>query len=115
VPERFSDDEVRAAIEALLAPDRFREAERRIAGAIPQLQQLLASALGEAGWLDETRERHLERIAAIEDPAERLTALRTLLAEETRVGMMVGVAVGWELARELDDDSSAAGESPGSG
>ena len=29
-------------------------------------------------------------------------ALRTLLAEETRMGMLVGVAVGWELARELE-------------
>jgi hypothetical protein len=28
--------------------------------------------------------------------------VRTLLAEETRIGMLVGVAVGWELARELD-------------
>ncbi len=32
---------------------------------------------------------------------ERLRALRTLLAEETRLGMLVGVAVGFELAREL--------------
>ena len=28
--------------------------------------------------------------------------MRTLLAEETRMGMLVGVAVGWELARELE-------------
>ena len=27
--------------------------------------------------------------------------MRTLVAEETRVGMLVGVAVGFELAREL--------------
>jgi hypothetical protein len=30
--------------------------------------------------------------------------LETLLAEETRMGMLVGVAVGWELARELDSE-----------
>jgi len=113
VPERFSDDQVRTAIEALLAPERFSEAERRIAAAVPQLQQLLASALGEAGWLDATREQHLERIASIEEPGQRLTELRTLLAEETRVGMMVGAAVGWELARELG--LPAEGESPPSG
>jgi hypothetical protein len=35
------------------------------------------------------------------DDEERLTAVRTLLAEETRVGMMVGVAVGWALAERL--------------
>ena len=29
---------------------------------------------------------------------ERVTAVRTLLAEEARMGMMVGVAVGWALA-----------------
>jgi hypothetical protein len=28
--------------------------------------------------------------------------VRTLLAEETRLGMLIGVAVGWELARELE-------------
>ena len=27
--------------------------------------------------------------------------MRTLLAEEARMGMMVGVAVGWALAEEL--------------
>jgi hypothetical protein len=33
--------------------------------------------------------------------------MRTLLAEETRLGMLVGVAVGLELARELNQ-----GETP---
>jgi hypothetical protein len=33
---------------------------------------------------------------------ERTRAVRTLLAEETRLGMLIGVAVGWELARELE-------------
>jgi hypothetical protein len=28
--------------------------------------------------------------------------VRTLLADETRIGMLVGVVVGWELARELE-------------
>jgi len=39
--------------------------------------------------------------AELPDVEERITALRTLLAEETRVGMFVGVAVGFGLAREL--------------
>ena len=98
----YSDDDIRAAIEALLEPGRFAEAERRVSAAAPQLQQMLAGVLAEGGWLDAPREQALARIASIEDPHERLTALRTLLAEETSVGMMVGVAVGWELARELD-------------
>jgi hypothetical protein len=98
----YSDDDVRTAIEALLEPGRFGEAERRVAMAAPQLQQVLGSVLAEGGWLDASREQALARIASIEDPAERLVQLRTLLAEETRIGMMVGVAVGWEIARELD-------------
>jgi hypothetical protein len=102
----FSDDEVRAAIEALLEPERFREAEGRVAAAAPQLQQLLASVLSETGWLDATREQQLAKIASIEEPEQRLLELKTLLAEETRVGMMVGVAVGWELARELDSQDT---------
>jgi hypothetical protein len=99
---RYSDDDVRAAIEALLEPGRFGEAERRVAAAAPQLQQVLASVLAEGGWLDASREQALAKIASVEDAEERLVQLRTLLAEETRIGMMVGVAVGWELARELE-------------
>jgi hypothetical protein len=98
----YSDDDVRAAIEALLEPGRFGEAERRVAAAAPLLQKVLASVLAEAGWLDAPREEALARLAAIEDPDERLVAIRTLLAEETSLGMMVGVAVGWELAHELE-------------
>jgi hypothetical protein len=98
----YSDDDVRAAIEALLEPGRFAEAERRVAAAAPQLQQVLASVLAEGGWLDVAREQALAKIASVEDPEERLVQLRTLLAEETRIGMMVGVAVGWELGRELE-------------
>ena len=38
------------------------------------------------------------KAATTPDDDERLRAVRTLLAEETRMGMLVGVAVGWELA-----------------
>jgi hypothetical protein len=99
---KFTDEQVERAIEALLEPERFRDAERRVAAAAPQLQRVLAAALAEGGWFDATHEDQLTRAAAHDDAGERLTALRTLLAEEARLGMMVGVAVGWELARELD-------------
>ena len=101
MPERFTDEQLSAALDALTDPERFREIERRVATAAPQLQQILATALAEGGWFDSTHEQQLVNVAAIEDPGERLTHLRTLLAEETRIGMLVGVAVGWELAREL--------------
>jgi hypothetical protein len=32
--------------------------------------------------------------------------VRTLLAEETRLGMLVGVAVGFELSRELGQSAT---------
>ena len=35
---------------------------------------------------------------------QRLNAVRRLLAEETRVAMLIGVAVGFELAHELIDN-----------
>ena len=41
------------------------------------------------------------RAAGVADPDERVTAVRTLVAEETRVSMLVGVAVGYELAQVL--------------
>ena len=81
---------------------RFRAAESRVTAAAPQLQKVLASALAEGGWFDATHEEQIARVLEIEDPGEQLVALRTLLAEEARIAMMVGVAVGWELARELE-------------
>ena len=99
--ERFSDEQLSAALAALSDPGRFTEIERRVAAAAPQLQQVLVGALAEGGWFDSAHEERLAGIAAIEDPQERLTHFRTLLAEEARMGMLVGVAVGWELAREL--------------
>ena len=42
------------------------------------------------------------RAAGAADPDERIAAVRTLIAEETRVSMLIGVAVGYELARQLE-------------
>jgi hypothetical protein len=41
------------------------------------------------------------RAAGRPDPDERIAAVRTLVAEETRVSMLIGVAVGYELAQIL--------------
>src|SRR5213080_4047454 len=99
---RFTDAEVDAAVEALSEPERFRAVEDRVTRIAPQLQRILALALGSGGWFEEGHERELRRAATAADEGERVTAVRTLLAEETRMGMLVGVAVGWELARELE-------------
>src|SRR3954447_18162351 len=103
VPERqFTDAEVDAALEALTDPERFRAAESRVARMAPQLQRILAEALSQGGWFGEAHEGELLKAATTPDPDERIRAVRSLLAEETRIGMLVGVAVGWELARELE-------------
>lgn len=103
VPERqFTDAELEAAVEVLSDPERFRAAETRVGRVAPQLQRILGEALSEGGWFGEAHEAQILKAATTPDPDERIRALRTLLAEETRIGMLVGVAVGWELARELD-------------
>lgn len=100
---RFTADEVDAAVEALGAdPDRFGHAQEVVTHAAPGLQRILDEALHAGGWFGEAHEGQVGRVAALEDPGERGVALRTLLAEETRLGMLVGVAVGLELARQLD-------------
>jgi hypothetical protein len=98
----FTDAQVEAALQALSEPGRFREAEQRVARVAPQLQRVLNAALHEGGWFDQAHESQVRQAADAQDVAERATAIRTLLAEETRMGMLVGVAVGWELARELN-------------
>jgi hypothetical protein len=99
----YTDEQLDAAVEALSDPQRFREAETAVAQAAPKLQRILGEALASGGWFAESHESELGKAIAIEDPEERRTAVRVLLAEETRLGMMVGVAVGWALAAELAD------------
>jgi hypothetical protein len=99
---RFSDEELDAAIAALADRERFREAESVIAQAAPKLQLVLGQALSEGGWFGDSHDDEVRKAATLEgDDAERITAMKTLLAEETRMGMLVGVAVGWALATEL--------------
>jgi hypothetical protein len=92
-----------AAIEALSDRDRFREAESVVTAAAPKLQRILAEALEDGGWFGEAHEVEVRKAAEASSDAERITAIRTLLAEEARMGMMVGVAVGWALAEELSN------------
>jgi hypothetical protein len=111
VPEESNLD---AAIDRLLDPARFAQAERAIARAAPQLQKVLAAALAEGGWFGEPHEAEALKAATTPDPEERIAAVRSLLAEEARMGMMVGVAVGWALNEEMsasvEDREPAANE-----
>src|SRR5215207_6148409 len=107
------ESEFEAAIERLLDPERFSEAERIVARAAPQLQKVLAAAMAEGGWFGEPHEAETLRAATVPDPDERLTAVRALLAEEARMGMMVGVAVGWALREEMNGPGNGEDEPKG--
>lgn len=113
MPDRpYTAAEVDAAVAALQEPDRLAHAQEVVTHAAPSLQRVLAEALAAGGWFGPTHETEVVKVAATEDPRERLSAVRTLVAEETRLGMMVGVAVGFELAHELRrgrPEASAAG------
>jgi hypothetical protein len=98
---RYSAEEVDAAVAALADPERFAHAQEIVTHAAPALQHVLNEALAEGGWFGGAHEAQINRVAAEDDPEERLRAVRTLVAEETRLGMLVGVAVGFELAHEL--------------
>jgi hypothetical protein len=99
-----------AAIERLGGADRFAEAESGVAQAAPQQQRVLAAALAEGGWFGESHESESLKAATVPDPDERIAAVRTLLAEEARMGMMVGVAVGWALKEEMSEGEGPEGE-----
>jgi hypothetical protein len=104
------DEQLEAAIERLSDVERFAEAEQIVTRAAPQLQRVLASALAEGGWFGESHEAETLKAATVPDPDQRIAAVRTLLAEEARMGMMVGVAVGWALREETAAREDAEGE-----
>ena len=101
VDRAYTDAELEAAIAAIADPERLREAENLVARTAPSLQRVLAPALEEGGWFDLGHNQAVQEAAGHDDVGERVRAVRTMLAEETRLGMLVGVAVGFELAREL--------------
>ena len=88
-------------MEALGDPERFAHAQEIVTHAAPGLQRVLNEALHEGGWFSGAHEGQIRQVVAGDDPHDREQAIRLLLAEETRLGMLVGVAVGLELAREL--------------
>jgi hypothetical protein len=111
VPERaHTDAELDAAIAAITDPGRLREAQDLVLRAAPALQRVLAEAIADGGWFDLAHEQAVREATSEEDPEARLRTVRTLLAEETRLGMLVGVAVGFELSRTLNQASGNENE-----
>ncbi|MBS1868131.1 MAG: hypothetical protein JSS99_00535 [Actinobacteria bacterium] len=101
----YTDAEIDAALAALNEEGRLREAQALVARAAPQLHRVLDEALAAGGWFGETHEQAVATAAEAGDVEARRQAIGTLVAEETRLGMLVGVAVGFELARTLDDST----------
>jgi hypothetical protein len=103
VPDRraYTADEVEAAVAALSEPGRLDAAQRLVGANAPGLQRILNEALHESDWFGSAHQAAVLDAAGKADVDERLAAVRTLIAEETGVSMLIGVAVGFELAHEL--------------
>ncbi len=86
----YTDADLDAAITALSEPGRLREAQDVVARAAPALQRVLDEALHEGGWFDSAHEQAVREAAGEDDLGQRALAVRTLIAEETRLGMLVG-------------------------
>jgi hypothetical protein len=102
-PRSYTAAEVDAAVARLQDPDRFAHASDVVTHAAPSLARVLDEALDQGGWFGSAHDDLLRKASEREDPDDRLEAVASLVAEQTRVGMLVGVAVGFELARELAD------------
>ena len=122
LPDRsYSAAEVDEALAALVEPGRLAHAQDVVVHAAPTLQRMLAEALAEGGWFGTVHDAEINRVAGEQDEGERASAVGTLVAEQTRLGMFVGVAVGFELAHELAlgrepsgavDDEAQDGQEP---
>jgi hypothetical protein len=107
VERPYTAAEVDIAIAALQQPERLRHAQEVVTHAAPALQRALAEALQEGGWFGEAHDAEVARAAGEADDLQRQRAVAALVAEQTRLGMFVGAAVGFQLARELERGAEA--------
>ena len=115
MPERraYSDAEIDAAVAKLTEPERLETAQRIVEHSAPQLQRILNEALEAGDWFGSAHQQAVLQAAGTADPDERIARVRTLIAEETRVSMLVGVAVGLELGHLLLDATTATATEEG--
>ena len=110
---RHTAEQVDAAVARLGDAERFAHAQEIVTHAAPGLQRILGEALHAGGFFDSAHDGETSRVALLDDPEQRLLGVRTLVAEETRIGMLVGVAVGLELAGELRRQDTDPTPTPG--
>ncbi|MGB0873394.1 MAG: hypothetical protein ACPGWS_04775 [Solirubrobacterales bacterium] len=104
--QQFSKEDLQEVIEGLGEVSGFDAIEGRLEQIAPQLQQLLDGALKAGGWFDDAHESVVLRTATVPDQEQRIAELRNFVLEQTRLGMLVGVAVGWEISERLDSRRS---------
>ena len=97
----YSEQELEAAVQALADPSRLEEAQRLVIAQAPQLQRIFDQALASADWFGSAQRAEVVKAAGTADPDERMAAVGRLVDEETRVSMLIGVAVGFEVAHQL--------------
>ena len=97
-------------MQALSEPDRLEDAQRVVSSSAPALQRIFDQALHSAEWYGSARRAEVVRAAGVADPDERMEAVGRLIDEESRVSMMIGVTVGFELAHQLMEREPAPGK-----
>ena len=98
----YTAQQVDAAVQAISDPERLRRAEQVVTHAAPGLQRIIDEALHDGGWFSQGHEQQVSQAAAEPDLHARVGRLQQLLADESRLAMLVGVTVGFELHRELE-------------
>ena len=91
-------DELVGQLEADRDADQHRDARL-----LRQQQPHGLQALESAEWFGSAHRAQVMEATGQEDTMARLEAVQRLIAEETRVSMLVGVAVGYELAHVLNE------------
>lgn len=97
----YTAEQVDAAVTAMSEPGRLDHAQDVVTHAAPALQKILNDALFEGGYFSGAHEAAVAQALGAPDAAERMAQIRVLIAEEVRLGLLIGTAVGFQLAHEL--------------
>ncbi len=97
-------------MQALSQPDQLEHAQRVVSSSAPALQRIFDQALDSAEWYGSARRAEVVKAAGVADPDDRMEAVGRLIDEESRVSMMIGVTVGFELAHQLMERENQAEE-----
>lgn len=99
----YTAEQVDAAVAALSQPGRLDHAQEVVTHAAPALQGILNAVLDDGGYFTGAHEAAVRQALDEPDPEQRMAQVRTLIADEVRLGLLIGTSVGFQLARELQD------------